>query len=54
MKDPSINDYEKYSASLGMVSCQPETEDILSLVKEADAEMYKNKQEHKKIYGSYR
>ncbi|MBE5924298.1 MAG: diguanylate cyclase [Lachnospiraceae bacterium] len=54
LKDSSLNDYEKYSASLGMVSCQPETEDILTLIKEADAEMYKNKQEHKKIYGSYR
>ena len=46
--------FQRYSASIGMSVCTPEDSKYETVFKRADQEMYDEKMEFKKIYGSYR
>ena len=50
----TISPFKRYSMSLGMADYDNSIKNILEVVKKADNEMYKNKQEFKAKYGSYR
>ncbi|MCR5498967.1 MAG: diguanylate cyclase [Acetatifactor sp.] len=48
------NPWERFSASVGMAECEPGDETVDQVLKRADKEMYEQKMEFKKKYGSYR